>query len=425
MRWKSADPTIASLSADIGDTVEVTGNNEGKISIAVWDEMTEVYWKIGGNYESTYIIVGYTLEITPPQVIKHIGQVEYLQAQFRDKYGNVVEFSPSAEYNWSSATGSVARIIDPIPPNNVLQVEVKAIGCGSERITARENLSGFQATAQIIVPANVTVTPNYSSLCVNDTITLAATLKDTQGHACPNPNVFWSSNSSAVQLTPQGTQAVLVKGKSVGRADIKAECGGQFCNHASASIEVVDANSTITISTPYHNGMKVFTSVAGLMGTIVTDCGQGRVTGLVVTVEDTKGESQIYPPAPVGTDGSFAIAVGLDWGVNKLKFETYVGSNKISNNMEDVDFTLERVPHCLKDGGTLSLPATTATGIPLLWISEDPRVASVDSTGHILTANADGWAWVYADVGTIRVVRLVGVSSMSDWVPGLSRRPLL
>jgi hypothetical protein len=186
---------------------------------------------------------------------------------------------------------------------------------------------------------------------------------------------------------------------------------------------VVKANATINVAPPYQNGSKVFTSIVGMTGTIDVQCGEGLVTGLVVTVEDAKGESQIYPPAPVATDGSFAIAVGLDWGVNKLKFETYVGSNKISNNMEDIDFTLDRVPHCLKDGSTLSLPTSTATGIPLFWMSTNPGIASVDSTGHVLTANSDGWAWIYANVGTVTVVRAVGVSSVTNYVPTLPGDP--
>ena len=117
------------------------------------------------------------------------------------------------------------------------------------------------------------------------------------------------------------------------------------------------------------------------------------------------------------TNGSFAIAVGLNWGVNHLRFETYVGSNKISNNMEIIDFTLHRAAHCLKDGNTLSLPTNTATGNPLFWISSKPGIVSVDSSGHILTANADGWAWVYANVGTLTIWRAVGVSSATNYVP--------
>ncbi len=261
--------------------------------------------------------------------------------------------------------------------------------------------------------------PPYHGLdfCPGEEKIFEAVLKDAADNYIMDIQVNWLSSKENVAkvVSPSGKTTVIKGGVAEGAAYITAESEIEGLFPATVQVTVSYESAKINI-TSYQNGDKAYASGANLVGTIA-ECGTRRVAKLTVS------RGSFIGSVDVGADGTFAIPVPLDWGINHFRFSTYDSDgDRISNNMDGVDFTLRRVPHCLKSDSTLQLPIKLY-GTPVTYTSLRPLIASVDPVTGVVTGHANGWAPITTMWRGSTIVRWVGVSSTSDYVPTYAGDP--
>jgi hypothetical protein len=273
---------------------------------------------------------------------------------------------------------------------------------------------------------DIRITPPGDEFCPGESKIFEAYLMnsaDEQLFPFPIPVMWESSNSSVASCGPcYEDPAVLITAANIGgpaTATITAR-SVDYDLTQTAQVTVEREIPKINISS-YHSGDKAYAAGANLVGTIV-ECGTRRVKWIQVTAESKTG-SNISLLTPVGDDAKFSVLINLDWGINHLTFITRDANNGlVPNNMAGKDFWLRRVPHCVKIGGTNppKLP-TVLYGTPVTWYSEKPEIATVDATTDpqyvAVTGHAKGWAKLYTYWQGYTVVRWVGVSKGTNYVP--------
>ena len=174
------------------------------------------------------------IEITPSSVSLHsIGQTQQLTARVFDQNNAPI---PRVTASWSSSNPAVASVDSRLGL-------VTAKRPGMTRITAKRG----SASASIDVTVTQTVAgmkiePSQVMLtAIGDTIQVAATALDQNGHPIEEAVVEWSSSDDAVATV---SKEGLVTGVGNGTADIIAQSGEY---QASVDVSVMQAASSIAI----------------------------------------------------------------------------------------------------------------------------------------------------------------------------------
>lgn len=204
--WSSSDPAVASVDgtglvtahAD-GRTLVVATAATGVADTAVIDVVQEVT----------------TVEVTPDSaLLDALGSSQTFTAVARDANGFPV---PAAAFVWTSGQPAVATV-DPLSGVVTAVADGRTlIGATAGGVTGSATLTVAQAVASVAVaPADTTLT------LPGETVLLAATAQDANGHPVPGAIFLWASSDTTVAVVDS---AGMVTALRTGIATISATSG--------------------------------------------------------------------------------------------------------------------------------------------------------------------------------------------------------
>jgi uncharacterized protein YjdB len=155
-----------------------------------------------------------TITLAPLTPTINVGATSQLTATLRDAQGNVLT---GRTVTWETSAGGVATV-----STGGL---VTGVAAGTATITARSEgqSASTTATVQLVPVATVAVTPSTPSVQVDQTVQLAATLRDAQGTVLTGRTVTWETSAAGTATVSAG----LVRGVAAGSVTITARSEGQ------------------------------------------------------------------------------------------------------------------------------------------------------------------------------------------------------
>lgn len=239
------------------------------------------------------------------------------------------------------------------------------------------------------VATSVTVSPATTSLLVNATQSLAATVKDQSGNVMSDQLIEWSTNSPGIAIVSSGG---VVTGVGAGTATITATSSGKT---GTASVGVsapppptpVVATVTITPATP-----SVVAGATVALSATVKDAQGNVMPGQTVTWTTSS--------ASVATVNASGIVTGVTAGSATI---TATSSGKSGTAVLTVtaqppvvtSVTVSPPTASIAVGATVALSATvkdalgnTMTGQPVSWSTSNVGIAAVNSTGLVTGVSA-------------------------------------
>ena len=201
--WSSRDTSVVAVDAN-------------GLATAVGPGETTVTATAGAVSDSTRLTVDQTVSAvrqTPTaDTLKAFGDTLRLMASGEDANGYAVE---DAAFMWSSSAGSVVTVDQ--------EGLVSAVGNGRAIVTASSGSAQARASVSVSQRAtNVDVTPRTYTLRRGETVQLAATAMDANGHRMGDAMFAWMSSDTAVAAVDT---VGLVYGRADGMATVTAASG--------------------------------------------------------------------------------------------------------------------------------------------------------------------------------------------------------
>jgi uncharacterized protein YjdB len=153
--------------------------------------------------------------VTPQTAEVETGSTLQLSASVRDGEGNPLTDRP---VTWSSSSDAVGTV----SPTGLLT----AVSTGTVTVTATSEGQTGQAVIGVIVPpvATVSLNPPTSTVLVQQTVQIHATLFDARGRVALGRAVAWRSENPGVATV---SETGLVRGVAAGTATITATAEGK------------------------------------------------------------------------------------------------------------------------------------------------------------------------------------------------------
>jgi serine/threonine protein kinase/uncharacterized protein YjdB len=163
--------------------------------------------------------------LTPARVALEVGRSVRVRVELRDAGGaRILEPRPVA---WASSAATVAVVSE--------NGTVRALAPGRATITATVDGHGRKVEVEVPAPvalpprpapvASVVLSPADATLPVGSTVALSAFPLGAGGVALPDRPITWSSNSSAVTVSPLGLVTAVQPGVAVVRAESEGQSG--------------------------------------------------------------------------------------------------------------------------------------------------------------------------------------------------------
>ena len=202
--WSTRHTEVVTVDED--GLVTAVGNGRATITVGA-----------GGAVATALVYViqmAHSVEVTPAvDTLTALGDTVRFTAAAMDANGHAVA---DAEFAWSSGDERVLTVdADGL---------VTAVGNGSADVRATSN--GGSGSASVVVAqqvAAVAASPSMATLAPGDTVRLAATATDGNGHAVAGATFTWTSSDAAVASVDG---AGLVEALADGTATITAASGG-------------------------------------------------------------------------------------------------------------------------------------------------------------------------------------------------------
>ena len=386
--WGSSDEAVATV--DTSGLVRAAGDGTATI--------TATSGEASGSGSVTVARQVSEVTVSPAtSLLSAVGDTVRLAATATDANGHAV---PGAAFTWGSSDDAVATV-----DTSGL---VRAAGDGTATITATSGEAS--ASASITVEqhvSEVTVSPATSLLsAVGDTVRLAATATDANGHAVPGAAFTWGSSDDAVATVDTSG---LVRAAGDGTATITATSGEAS---ASASITVEQHVSEVTVS-PATSLLSAVGDTVRLAAT-ATDANGHAVPGAAFT-----WGSSDDAVATVDTSGLVRAAGDGTATITATSGEAS-GSGSVTVTQQVTAVTVSPPAATLPPGDTLRLGATATDanghavpGAAFTWGSSDDAVATVDTSGLVRAAE-DGTATITATSGKASGSASVTVKQLSE-----------
>lgn len=140
----------------------------------------------GGGSEPTPAVA--TVEVSPLQSDRRVGQTLQLSATVKDASGTILSGQSVA---WSSSSSTVASVS--------ASGLVTAHALGTALITAAAGSRSGVATVNVVPEpiASISVTPEQDTLLVGETVQLTATMRDANNNIVTNRQVTWTTSNTA------------------------------------------------------------------------------------------------------------------------------------------------------------------------------------------------------------------------------------
>ncbi|MGY1494965.1 Ig-like domain-containing protein [Aeromonas dhakensis] len=234
LSWSSSDPTIATVSNEVGSKGLVTGITPGTVTITASGMTNGKPFSATGQLTVTAAIAT-SLQVTPATARVPVGLQQAFTAIAQMSDGSALEVTDNAVLSWSSSDPTIATISNSAGNKGV----VTGVRLGTVTITASgvANDVPFTAAAQLTVTdaiaTSLLVTPTNQALAMysknspaNPTLQFSANLLMSDGSqvdVTTNIQTAWvSHNLDIATINNQG----LVKSVSEGVVTIRADYHG-------------------------------------------------------------------------------------------------------------------------------------------------------------------------------------------------------
>lgn len=325
-----------------------------------------------------------TVTVTPASPTIGVSGTVQLTAMLKDANGGDLS---GRVVTWETSAGGIATVS--------ASGLVTGVAAGQATITATsEGQSGSTVvTVQAAAPpavASVAVTPASSTVLVNATQQLIATLKDANGNVLSGRAITWQTSAVGVATV---NAAGLVRGVAAGQATITAVSEGQS-GTASVTVQVAPV---ATVSVAPANPSVAIAATVQLTATL-KDANGNVLTGRTVT-----WQSSAAGTASVNGSG---LVTGVAAGVATITAtsEGQSGSSTVTVQAPAPVATVTVSPSSanVAIGGSAQLSAVTKdaggnvlTGRTITWSSSATNIATVSGTG-LVSGVASGQATITA-----------------------------
>jgi uncharacterized protein YjdB len=323
--------------------------------------------------------------VTPPSATIFVNGNTQLSATTVDESGVVLT---GRTITWETSASNVATVDDA--------GLVHGVAAGQAIITAR---SGDRAgtsviTVQIPPVASVAVNPPSSTIAVNGTVQLSATLRDANGAQLSGRTVTWQTSAAGI-ATVDGSG--LVRGVAAGQATITATSEGKT-GTATITVQLPPvASVTVTPASPSIGVSQTVQMVATLR-----DANGAELTGRAVTWETSAGG--------IATVSASGLVTGVAAGqaVITARSEGQAGSTTV---------TVQATPPAPVATVTVSPSAPTILVNGTVQMSATMK----DASGNVLSGRAVTWATSASGTATVSASGLVtGVAAGSATITATS-----
>jgi uncharacterized protein YjdB len=343
-----------------------------------------------------------TVIVTPSTDQVAINQSRALSATVTGSSGQAIA---GRVVTWSSGSPAVATVS--------AQGLVSGISLGPATITARvaiDNIAGTSAITVVNVPvASVVLSPfTQQVLRLGGSLQVTATPRDANNNPLTGRPVTWiSSNPIVATVSSSG----LVTPVSVGQTNITAEVDGRLSQGLQVTVtEIPPKTVTVTPDT-----VALLTANTRVLASTVVDSLNRTLTTLANrTVVWSSNTPSIATVSQTGT------VTGVTAGTARVSLTVDgVKSNDVIVNVADQVISVQITPNVIppmRVGNTLQLAAQAlnnlAQPIPgkvANWVSSNPTVATVSSTG-LVTFHAVGGVNITAQIDQRTAVLNINVT---------------
>ena len=377
--WSSANPAIASVS----DSGLVTGNAEGNTDITASSGGISATCKITVTM-NIIEVTGITLNSSEETL--HVGDTFTLSATV----------SPSdatdKSVSWSSSNDAIVTVGK--------EGLVTAVAVGEATVAAFHG--NVYATCRFIVKesdvAVTSVTLNKTSATLTEGESMQLTASVNPPDATDNSVRWSSSNIEVATVSSEG----LVTAVSSGSAKITATAGGKS---ADCTITVVAANIEANSITLDKTSLELAVGTAEVLtATVLPENATDK------TVNWTSSEKSI---ATVDQNGKVT-AIKAGNATITAKINNLTASCAVTVFIPVSSISLNTTNKTLKENEEFKLIATVspsnATYKTIVWTSNNPNVATVDSNGNV-KAVSEGTTEIVAGSGDVSAACSVTVSN--------------
>ena len=305
--------------------------------------------------------------VTPGAVsLSALDDTVRLSAQVLDQSGQVMA---DATVTWATSEPSVATV-----DGSGL---VTAAGNGSAIVTATSGAVSGSATVTVAqAVAEVVVNPTADTLYVGDTLRLAASATDANGHAVEGASFAWASGDTAVARVDE---AGLVTGIAPGRTTVTVTSGGVT---GEAQLMVLARPAAVAV-TPEAASLTALGDTVRLSAKVLDQIGN-VLTGVEVawssadTMVATVDSAGLVTAAGAGETKVTVVAGGVS------------GEARVSVTQSTHSVAVSPAADTIVHGDTLRLSAVAfdangyrVAGSEFIWSSSDVSVAMVDASGLV------------------------------------------
>jgi uncharacterized protein YjdB len=394
--WSSDDESIATVNSNgivsavsEGD-VDITATSEGESGTALVQVTRPVA----------------SVTVSPDPITLDVAETEQLSATARDANGDEIQLSPD-QFTWRSADSGIATVTGT--------GEVEGVGEGTTEITAE--VDGQSGSSQVTVNrpvVSIEISPSSTSVEVNTTVQLTATLLDANDDVITGRPVNWSSSDPNVATVDSSG---VVTGVQEGDVVITARAEGV---NATANVSVGAPVATVDIS---PDGGAIDVGQTLQLDATIQDAGGNDLSRSVTWTSSAPGVVSV---------NQTGLATGQSQGTADITAESEGVSDTVSVTVsapvDSVTVTPDPVNLDLNDTQQLDVELQDAngnvlTGRTVNWSSNAPGIASVDNSG-LVTAVAEGTTQVTAtSEGVSDSVSVTVTASVDDVVvsPGSVR----
>ena len=187
-----------------------------------------------------------SVEVSPVAATVAVGDTIILTATVRDGAGPILGTSPV----WTSSAPELATVETDTTRTGGYYGMVKGLSAGSVTITATSGAVRGSAAVTVgptLPVTSVTVVPDSTTIVVQGTVRLTATLRDATGRAIGGPITWVSQNPAVATVDANG----LVTGVETGSAVVSATSGGVsgFATITATMIEFASVHAACGLST--------------------------------------------------------------------------------------------------------------------------------------------------------------------------------
>ena len=371
--WESSDETVATV--DASGLVTAVANGSATI--------TATSGSASGSAAVTVMQSADSVAVRPAEAsFAALGDTVRLSAEAFDANGSTVA---GAEFSWESSDEAVATVD--------ASGLVTAVANGSATITAATGSalgSGAVTVAQEV--SAVAVTPDAATVVERDTVRMAATATDANGHVMTGVEFVWASGDPAVAVVDASG---LVTGVGTGQTEVRATTTG------------ITGRALLTVVPPVPTAVAVTPNVVLLTAL-------GQTAQLTAEVRDQLGrvmENQLVVWASnhttVATVDSTGLVTGVASGTAAISATAGSASDTavVSVRQAIRSATVSPATGTIALGNTLRLVARAydengqvVRGASFTWSSSNVAVATVDRSG-LVRGTAEGTAIITATAG--------------------------